>query len=143
MKVTAIYVRVSSAGQAGDDKVSLGEQLQACRHKARELGAGDFVEISDVGPRWSSGRPGFQRLLGMCRRGEVEWATGSWVSGGHHQAGGGQHTGADEEFRDFPRLAVDRIWVDGQGNIDIQGILPRAEEGAVVDCKSNGKEPGC
>src|SRR3972149_6393397 len=34
---------------------------------------------------------------------------------------------SDEEKREFLRLVLDAVWVDGQGNIEIVGIIPSSQ----------------
>ncbi len=47
-KRAAIYVRVSSERQAGDDRVSPRVQLSECREHAEKRGYKIVAEISDI-----------------------------------------------------------------------------------------------
>lgn len=59
----AVYTRVSTAGQADDDKVSLSEQLADCEAYCAAKGYEVVVRYSDVKSGATSKRPDFQRLL--------------------------------------------------------------------------------
>src|SRR5687767_10695876 len=62
-KRAAIYCRVSSQGQAEDDKVSLSEQLAACEAYCAERGYAVAARYQDVKSGTTSKRPDFLRLL--------------------------------------------------------------------------------
>lgn len=84
MRRAAIYVRVSSERQAGEDRVSPAVQLEDCRELARAKGYNVVAEILDVKRYRSRGgqvvqpsgtrrdRPGYLRLLDLARRGEID-----------------------------------------------------------------------
>ena len=69
-----IYARVSSAGQAGDERYSLPEQLRLLRELADQQELDVIEEFSEVGSASKKGRTreGFARLLSLATSGEVE-----------------------------------------------------------------------
>jgi site-specific DNA recombinase len=58
-----IYLRVSTPGQAEDDKASLGEQEQRCRHHCEAKAYPVVAVYSDIGSGASKKRPQFQQML--------------------------------------------------------------------------------
>ena len=82
-KRAAIYVRVSSERQAGDDRVSPHAQLADCQEHAKKQGYKVVAEFSDIANYRSKGklvnpsgtrkdRPGYVELLRMARDGEID-----------------------------------------------------------------------
>lgn len=82
-KRAAIYVRVSSERQAGEDRVSPQSQLADCREHCEKRGYRIMAEISDIKKYRSKGRlanpsgtrkdrPGYLELLRMARDGEID-----------------------------------------------------------------------
>jgi site-specific DNA recombinase len=82
-KRAAIYVRVSSERQAGEDRVSPQSQLADCREHCEKRGYKIVAEIDDIKRYRSKGRlvnpsgtrkdrPGYLELLRMARNGEID-----------------------------------------------------------------------
>ena len=68
----SIYTRVSSVGQAADDKVSLSQQEADCRAYCETKGYEVVSLYSDVASGATKRRPDFQRLLRDVREGAVD-----------------------------------------------------------------------
>ena len=69
MTVDAIgYLRVSTEGQARDDKTSLDDQRRAVTEKAKAMGRTIGLWFSDEGVTGTTaeGRPGFMKMLQFC-----------------------------------------------------------------------------
>ena len=67
-----IDTRVSSKGQAKEDRYSLTDQAEACREKAEREG---WVVVEVHADAWDSEdreRPGLQKLLAAARSGEID-----------------------------------------------------------------------
>ena len=82
-KRAAIYVRVSSERQAGDDRVSPQAQLSDCREHCEKRGYQVVAELKDIKRYRSKGRlvnpsgtrkdrPGYLELLRMARDGDID-----------------------------------------------------------------------
>ena len=71
-KAAAIYTRVSSDAQDGQDSVSLNEQLTACQDYAARQGYDVIETYQDVQSGSDAKRPGFQAMLADARAGKVE-----------------------------------------------------------------------
>ena len=62
------YLRVSTEGQARDDKTSLDDQRRAVTEKAKAMGCTIGLWFSDEGVTGTTaeGRPGFMKMLQFC-----------------------------------------------------------------------------
>ena len=69
---TALYTRVSSSLQDGEDKVSLSEQIADCETYARERGLDVVARYSEVGRGTTKHRPQFQAMLADARAGRFD-----------------------------------------------------------------------
>ena len=65
-----VYTRVSSAGQAGEDKTSLEEQRLACVAYALQHGLDVVDEYTETMSGATSERPEFQAMLNAARSGK-------------------------------------------------------------------------
>jgi len=74
----AIYTRVSSERQAGEDRTSLQTQLQDCRALAEKEGLEVVAELRDVATGTSRTRKGYLRLCDLVRQGAVD-AVVAWA----------------------------------------------------------------
>ena len=72
MARTALYTRVSSSLQDGEDKVSLSEQIADCETYARERGLDVVARYSEVGRGTTKHRPQFQAMLADARAGRFD-----------------------------------------------------------------------
>ena len=79
MKRAAIYSRVSTPGQAEDDKASLSEQAQRCLQYCNEKGYQVTAEYRDIGSGMTKKRPDFVEMLKEARNNKfdviVAWKT--------------------------------------------------------------------
>ena len=66
----ALYARVSSDAQAGEDKVSLGEQMAALKDYCRERDIEVADVFQDIAPGSTARRPAFQAMLEGARKGQ-------------------------------------------------------------------------
>ena len=71
-KRAAIYTRVSSKGQAGEDKTSLESQLAQCRKLAEENGFEVAAELRDIRTGTDGKRKGYLELVRMMENDEVD-----------------------------------------------------------------------
>ena len=71
-KRAAIYIRVSSEGQATEERVSLDEQTRDIEAHAAERGYTIIQRYQDVASGVSRTRPGFQRLQADARSGQFD-----------------------------------------------------------------------
>ena len=78
-KRAAVYVRVSTAGQAGEEAVSLDEQTRDIEAYASERGYSITHRYTDVESGASRSRPGFQRLQADAKAGQFDIIIG-WKS---------------------------------------------------------------
>ena len=68
----AIYSRVSSQTQASEDRVSLGEQEEACRAYCEQRGYEVAATYQEIGTGASRRRPQFQAMLSEARAGHFD-----------------------------------------------------------------------
>ena len=68
----AIYARVSSDAQAGEDKVSLGEQMAALEDYCRERDVEVAEVFQDIASASTARRPAFQAMLEGARKGRFD-----------------------------------------------------------------------
>ena len=73
----AIYTRVSSQQQAGEDKTSLQTQLQDCLQLASEKDLEIVAELEDIKTGTDRKRPAFRKLIAMIEAEEID-AVVSW-----------------------------------------------------------------
>ena len=71
-KKAAIYTRVSSEAQAGEESVSLDEQTRDIEAYAEERGYSIIHRYTDIESGVSRTRPGFQRLQADARAGQFD-----------------------------------------------------------------------
>ena len=78
-KKACIYVRVSTAAQSAEEKVSLKQQEADCRELCDSKGYAVVSVLSDVASGSTKKRPQFQRMLEGIAEGEydvvVAWST--------------------------------------------------------------------
>lgn len=68
----AIYTRVSSQAQAGEDSTSLQTQLEDCQKLAEEKGLGIVAELQDIRTGTDRKRPAFRKLISMIEAKEID-----------------------------------------------------------------------
>ena len=68
----ALYARVSSDAQAGEDKVSLGEQMAALKDYCRERDIEVADVFQDIAPGSTARRPAFQAMLEGARKAQFD-----------------------------------------------------------------------
>jgi DNA invertase Pin-like site-specific DNA recombinase len=71
-KRAVIYCRVSTAAQAEDDKISLGEQLADCETYCKERGYEVVATYQDIMSGATSKRPDFQRMISAAGEGAFD-----------------------------------------------------------------------
>ena len=72
MTRAAIYTRVSSQAQAGEDSTSLETQLNECRKLAGKKDLEIVAELQDIQTGTDPKRPDFRKLIAMIENGEIE-----------------------------------------------------------------------
>lgn len=73
MKRAIVYARVSTERQA-DEGLSIDSQIDACRHKADELGAVVLQVYRDDGISGTTdARPGFRAAIHRCSAGDIDY----------------------------------------------------------------------
>ena len=71
-KRAAIYTRVSSQQQAGEDKTSLKTQLEDCRKLSEKSGLEVVAELQDIRTGTDRKRPAFRELISMIEAKDIE-----------------------------------------------------------------------